>query len=221
MIDPDFFTELVSATRVTVLLALSSTLVLILLAPSIAWWLSRSRSRLRSVVEATTALPLVLPPTVIGFYLLLGYSGVGNYSGYSLAFSFSGLVVGSVIYSLPFVIQPLTTAFRAIDNRVLEAAASLGATPRVQFLRVVLPMHRKSLIAAATLGFAHTLGEFGIVLMIGGNIEGETRVLSILLFDQVESLQYQNAHITALMMLFIALVMLSVIYRFQDQPRDD
>ena len=227
MISDIFWSELITATRVTLSLALITTITLTLLCPPLAWWLSQTQHRLRPFIEALASLPLVLPQTVIGFYLLLSLSPDGfigsswmALTGESLAFSFSGLVLGSVIYSLPFVLQPLVTAFRTMDEQLLEAAAALGASPITRFFSVVLPMHKRALIAAATLGFAHTLGEFGIVLMIGGNLEGETRVLSIVLFDQVESLRYQDAHTTALLMLVLALLTLTLIYRYQGPSRD-
>ena len=172
-------------------------------------------------MEALTALPLVLPPTVMGFYLLLAMAPGGPFGalwasvlGAPLAFTFAGLVIGSMIYSLPFVTGPLASAFRTTDSGLLEAAASLGASPQVRFLRLVLPLHRKALVAAAVLGFAHTVGEFGIVLMIGGNIPGETRVLSIALFDRVEMLDYGAAHAIAAGLLAFSLVVLTCTYRW-------
>lgn len=211
--------DLVQSLGVSLALALVTTLVLLLVTPPLAWWLARSNSRLRAPVEALVALPMVLPPTVLGFYLLLamatdGFLGTGwqAISGRPLAFTFSGLVVGSVIYSLPFVAQPLTASFRNTSQTLLEAAAVLGDSPARRFLRLVLPLHWRALIAAAALGFAHTLGEFGIILMIGGNIPGETRVLSILLFDQVESLNYGAAHVTALVLLGFSLLALTATY---------
>ena len=187
--------DLLQSLGVTLLLAAATTLILLLIAPPLAWWLARTRHRSRPFLEALVALPLVLPPTVLGFYLLLAMAGDGllgqlwtTLTGDPLAFTFAGLVIGSVIYSLPFVSQPLTTSFRNTDAVLLDAATLLGSSPVERFFRLVLPLHRRALIAAAVLGFAHTLGEFGIVLMIGGNIPGETRVLSILLFDQVETL---------------------------------
>jgi molybdate transport system permease protein len=213
------------AAAVSLGLATVTTLLLLLLSPPLAWWLARSRSRARSLVEALVALPLVLPPTVIGFYLLLamapdGFLGITWHaiSGQALAFSFSGLVIGSLVYSLPFVVQPLSASFRTVDPGLLEAAAALGANPRRRFLTLVLPMHRRALLAAGVLGFAHTVGEFGIVLMIGGNIPGETRVLSIALFDQVEALRYADAHATAGLLVTFAVATLILVYRLQANP---
>ena len=211
--------DLLQSLGVTLLLAAITTLILLLVAPPLAWWLARTRHRSRPFFEALVALPLVLPPTVLGFYLLLAMAGDGALgqlwtmlTGHSLAFTFAGLVVGSVIYSLPFVSQPLTASFRNTDGTLLDAATLLGTSPVARFFRLVLPLHRRALIAAAVLGFAHTLGEFGIVLMIGGNIPGETRVLSILLFDQVESLNYAVAHTTALILLGMSLAALTLTY---------
>lgn len=209
------------AAFVTGLLALVTTAILLLVAPPLAWWIARTRSKWRAPVEALTALPLVLPPTVMGFYLLLAMAPTGPLGAVSkaifgepLAFTFAGLVIGSMIYSLPFVAGPLASAFRGTDGRLLEAAASLGVSPAARFLRLVLPLHRKALIAAAVLGFAHTVGEFGIVLMIGGNIPGETRVLSIALFDRVEMLDYEAAHVIAAGLLAFSLLALTCTYRW-------
>ena len=213
------------ATAVSLSLATITTVLLLLASPPLAWWLARTRSRARSLVEALVALPLVLPPTVIGFYLLLamapdGFLGAGWHAatGQALAFSFSGLVIGSLLYSLPFVVQPLSASFRTVDPGLLEAAAALGADPRRRFLTLILPMHRRALLAAAVLGFAHTVGEFGIVLMIGGNIPGETRVLSIALFDQVEAMRYTDAHVTAGLLVAFAIATLVLVYRLQANP---
>ena len=209
------------AVFVTALLAFVTTVILLLVSPPLAWWIARTSSRWRAPVEALTALPLVLPPTVVGFYLLLAMAPAGILGGVSdaifgapLAFTFAGLVIGSMIYSLPFVAGPLASAFRTTDGRLLEAAASLGTPPLTRFLRLVLPLHRKALIAAAVLGFAHTVGEFGIVLMIGGNIPGETRVLSIALFDRVEMLDYAGAHVIAASLLAFSLIVLTFTYRW-------
>jgi molybdate transport system permease protein len=184
-------------------LRLATVTVLLLLAAGtpLAWWLSRRRTNFSALVESLVALPLILPPTVLGFYLLIllaPQTSIGHYwqqlTGSQLAFSFSALVIGSFIYSLPFVVQPLQSAFAQVPAGLLQAAATLGAPPLDQFRSVVLPLCKRSFITAASLGFAHTIGEFGVVLMIGGNIPGETRVLSIALYDQVESLQYGQAH---------------------------
>ena len=216
----DAAADILQAAWVTGALALVSTLILLVAAPPLAWWIARTRSRWRAPVEALAALPLVLPPTVLGFYLLIFMAKDGPLGalwmaifGAPLAFTFSGLVIGSAIYSLPLVTGPLATAFRGTDVGVLEAAASLGAGPAARFLRLLLPMHRKALVAAGTLGFAHTVGEFGIVLMIGGNIPGATRVLSIALFDRVEMLDYGAAHLIAAGLLAFSLVVLTFTYR--------
>ena len=209
------------AAIVTGLLALVTTAILLLAAPPLAWWIARTPSKWRAPVEALTTLPLVLPPTVMGFYLLLAMAPTGPLGAVSaaifgapLAFTFAGLVIGSMVYSLPFVAGPLTSAFRTTDAALLEAAASLGTPPAARFLRLVLPLHRKALLAAAVLGFAHTVGEFGIVLMIGGNIPGETRVLSIALFDRVEMLDYGAAHAIAAGLLAFSLLVLTATYRW-------
>ena len=213
--------DILQAAWVTAALALVATAILLLLAPPLAWWLARTGSRWRPVVEALTALPLVLPPTVLGFYLLLAMAPTGPLGylaqvlwGAPLAFTFGGLVVGSILYSLPFVTGPLASAFRTTDGGLLEAAASLGAPPTARFLRLALPLHRRALVAAGVLGFAHTVGEFGIVLMIGGNIPGATRVLSIALFDRVEALDYVGAHWIAGGLLIFSLVVLTATYRW-------
>lgn len=193
-------------------------MILLCLGTPLAWWLSQTRTRGKSVVEALIALPLVLPPTVLGFYLLLALSPTGpvgstlNSLGLpSLAFSFSGLVLGSVIYSLPFVVQPLQTSFVAVGRRPLEVAATLGAGPLDRFLNIVLPMSKLGYLTAIVLGFAHTMGEFGVVLMIGGNIPGQTQVLSIAIYDHVEALEYSQAHwLAGLLLLFSFLVLLTV-----------
>lgn len=217
--------DIVQAAWVTGLLALTTTAILLLASPPLSWWIARTRSKWRAPVEALVALPLVLPPTVLGFYLLLAMAPSGPLgaiaqavAGAPLAFTFTGLVIGSIIYSLPFVTGPLASAFRTTDGHLLEAAASLGVAPAARFLRLVLPMHRKALVAAGVLGFAHTVGEFGIVLMIGGNIPGETRVLSIALFDRVEMLDYAGAHVIAASLLVFSLVVLTFTYRWLRLP---
>ena len=188
--------------RLTLELAGITTAFLLLLGTPIAWWLARSRFRFKEAVAALVALPLVLPPTVLGFYLLiaLGPDGPGGFvarlfGGSSLAFSFPGLVIGSVIYSLPFTVQPIRSAFEAVGERPLEAAATLGASPWDAFRTVAVPLARPGLIAGAVLGFAHTVGEFGVILMIGGNIPGATRVLSIAIYDHVELMEWGTAHL--------------------------
>lgn len=203
----------------TLQLAAVTTLILLLLGTPLAWWLAQTRSRLRGPIEALIALPLVLPPTVLGFYLLLllGQDGpIGQLMvgmGLpALAFSFWGLVAGSVVYSLPFVVQPLQTAFAGIHRPLLEAAATLGATGSDRFLSVVLPLSRVGYLTAIVLGFAHTLGEFGVVLMLGGNIPGETQVLSIAIYDHVESLQYSQAHWLSGILLVLSFAVLLTVY---------
>ena len=208
-----------TAIRLTLELATVSTLILLLLGTPIAWWLARTRSWLKGPLGALVALPLVLPPTVIGFYLLvtLGPNGpVGQLTdalGWQrLPFSFAGLVVGSVIYSLPFVVQPLQNAFEAIGTRPLEAAATLRAGPLDTFFSVVLPLARPGFVTAAILGFAHTVGEFGVVLMIGGNIPGQTRVVSVQIFDHVEAMEYAQAHWLAGGMVVFSFFVLLALY---------
>ncbi len=200
-------------------LATVSTVVLLVFGTPLAWWLARTKSRARPIAEAIVALPLVLPPTVLGFYLLvfLGPAGpIGRVleaiGGPRLVFSFTGLVVGSVLYSLPFVVQPLHNAFRAIPNRILDAAATLRARPFDRFKSVALPLARPGFLTAATLGFAHTVGEFGVVLMIGGSIPGRTEVLSIALFNHVEALEYAEAHTLAAGLLVFSFAVLVAVY---------
>jgi molybdate transport system permease protein len=195
----------------TLLLASITTVVLLVVGTPIAWWLARTRARSREVVAAIVALPLVLPPTVLGFYLLLalGPAGPGGWIAQlfgerSLAFRFEGLVIGSVIYSMPFVVQPIRNAFEAIGGRPLEVAATLRASPWDTFWSVAMPLARPGFLTGAVLGFAHTVGEFGVVLMIGGNIPGQTRVLSIAIYDYVESLEWAQAHVLAAGMLFFS-----------------
>ncbi len=202
----------------TLELATYSTLLLLALGTPLAWWLARTTSRLRPVVDALVALPLVLPPTVLGFYLLIALSPDGLIGQPlralglpGLAFSFPGLVVGSVIYSLPFVVQPLRNAFAALGARPLEVAATLGAGPAERFFLVVLPLTRLGYLSAAVLGFAHTLGEFGVVLMIGGNIPGETQVVSIAIYEHVEALAYGSAHVLAATLLILSFLVLLLV----------
>ena len=208
------------AIRLTLALAAITTIALLILGTPLAWWLSRHRGSVPAMLESVIALPLILPPTVLGFYLLLLFAPgtwLGRLwlqlTGSQLAFSFSALVIGSVIYSLPFVVQPLQSAFARVPDDLLQAAATLGATPRDQFLSVVLPLTRRSFITAASLGFAHTVGEFGVILMIGGNIPGETQVLSVALYDYVESLQFEQAHRLAGIMVVFSLALLFFLYR--------
>ena len=188
----------------TLQLAVLTTLILLVIGTPIAWWLARSRWRWKDVVAAFVAIPLVLPPTVLGFYLLvaLGPHGPGGalaslWGGRTLAFSFPGLVIGSVLFSMPFVVQPIRNAFEALGDRPLEVAATLRATPWRTFWTVAVPLARPGFLTGAVLGFAHTVGEFGVVLMIGGNIPGKTKVLSVALFDYVETSQWLEANILA------------------------
>lgn len=203
----------------TLKLAILTTVILLAVSPFIAWWLAKTQHRLRPLFEALIALPLVLPPTVLGFYLLLAFSPnflPGQWwqsiTGSSLAFSFSGLLIGSVIYSLPFVVQPLQAGFTTLGNKELEAADTLGLSRWQKIRYIIVPMTSRSFILAGVMGFAHTLGEFGVVLMIGGNIPGETQVLSIALFEHVEALEYQQAHQIAAGLLISSIVILVLMY---------
>lgn len=204
---------------VTLHLAAVTTVILLLIGTPLAWWLARTRSRIKPAVEAITALPLVLPPTVLGFYLLVILSPgapVGAFwvsvTGDALTFSFAGLVVASVLYSLPFAVQPLESAFESIGPAPIETAASLGASPFDAFVNVVVPMSVRGFVTAAVLTFTHTLGEFGVVLMVGGNIPGETRVLSIAIYEHVETLQYGEAHVLAGGLLIFSFLVLVLVY---------
>ncbi len=216
----------ISAVWLTLELASLTTLLLLTIGTPIAWWLSRTRSRLKGPLGALIALPLVLPPTVLGFYLLvlMGPHGpVGQLTealGLGvLPFTFPGLVVGSVIYSMPFVIQPLQNSFEAVGERPLEVAATLRAGPWDSFFSVMLPLARPGLITAAILGFAHTVGEFGIVLMMGGNIPGLTRTVSVQIFDHVEAMEYMQAHwLAGGMVVFSFIVLLSLYSSRQTNP---
>src|SRR5574337_203134 len=208
-----------SAVALTLELAGLTTLILLVLGTPLAWWLARTRSWWKGPVGALVALPLVLPPSVLGFYLLvtLGPQGpVGRVTealGLGLLpFTFSGLVVGSVLYSMPFVVQPIQNAFEAVGPRPLEVAATLRASPLDQFWSVLLPLARPGYLTAAVMGFAHTVGEFGVVLMIGGNIPGKTRVMSVQIYDHVEALEYTQAHWLSAAMLAFAFVVLLALY---------
>jgi molybdate transport system permease protein len=209
--------EIAEAVGLTLTLAAVVTALLLLLGTPLSWWLARARTGWRESIAAVVSLPLVLPPTVLGFYLLiaLGPNGPGGaiaglWGARTLAFSFEGLVIGSVIYSLPFMVQPLRSAFEAIGEEPLEAAASLGASPWQRFLRVAIPLARNGYITGAVLTFAHTVGEFGVVLMIGGNIPGETKVLSIQIYDYVERLEWGNAHVLSLGMVLFAFAVIAI-----------
>lgn len=207
----------------TIQLSAVTVFILLLVGTPLAWWLAFTRSRLRTVVEATTALPLILPPTVMGFYLLIllgPATPVGAFwvqmTGSTLTFSFAGLVVASVLYSLPFAVQPLQTAFEGVGRDVLDAAATLRASPLDAFFSVASPLARRGYLTAAVLSFAHTVGEFGVVLMVGGNIAGETKVISIAIYEQVETLNYTQAHILSaglLVFSFAVLLILSLVNR--------
>lgn len=208
-----------SAIWLTLQLAAASTVVLLLLGTPLAWWLARARGRAKTVVEALTAMPLVLPPTVLGFYLLILFSPsapIGGFwvtlTGSSLTFSFSGLVIASVIYSLPFMVQPLHAAFENLGRTPLEAAASLRASPLDAFFRVVLPLSKRGFLTAVVLSFAHTVGEFGVVLMVGGNIPERTRVISIAIYEHVETLDYAQAHTLAGGLLIFSFAVLLAVY---------
>jgi len=207
-----------TAIWLTIQLAGITTLALLVVATPLAWWLAFTRSRLKPVIETLTALPLILPPTVLGFYFLiiLGPAGtIGKWwlevTGSTLTFSFTGLVIASMIYSLPFVVQPIANAFADMGHKPLEEAASLGASPLDRFFSVALPLSKRGVLTAAILGFAHTVGEFGVVLMVGGNIPGKTRVISISIFESVETLEYSSAHqMSALLIAFSFTVLLVV-----------
>jgi molybdate transport system permease protein len=215
-----------AAIWLTLKLATLVTLLLLALGTPLAWWLAHTRSRLRHAVGAVVALPIVLPPTVIGFYLLLvlGPNGAVGHLTQALdlgllPFTFPGLVIASVLYSMPFVVQPLQNAFEAIGARPLEAAATLRAGPWDTFWSVAVPLARPGFLTAAVLGFAHTVGEFGVVLMIGGNIPDKTRVISVQLYDHVEALEYAQAHWLAGAMLVFSFIVLLALYTFHPQAR--
>ncbi len=213
-----------AAIRLTLKLATVVTLLLLAIGTPVAWWLARTRSRLKHAVAAVVALPLVLPPTVIGFYLLLalGPNGwIGRLTSALglglLPFTFAGLVLASVLYSMPFVVQPLQNAFEAIGERPLEVAATLRASPWDTFWTVAVPLARPGFLSAAVLGFAHTVGEFGVVLMIGGNIPDKTRVVSVQIYDHVEALEYAQAHWLSGAMLVFSFLVLLVLYTVNPQ----
>jgi molybdate transport system permease protein len=206
-----------SALWVTLRLACMTVLVLLIVGTPIAWWLAHTRSRFRTTVEALVALPIVLPPTVLGFYILVAlgpYGPIGRLTGITFAFTFWGLVIASAFYSMPFVIQPLHAAFEAVGKAPLEAAWSLRASPLDAFLTVASPMAIRGYISGIVLGFAHTMGEFGVVLMVGGSIPGKTRVLSTTVFDHVEVMEYAQAHIISAGMLVFSFLVLLGVYVF-------
>ena len=224
------FTELVSTDPgpllLTLRLAAVSTLILLLIGTPVAWWLANTKTRARPLIEAVVALPIVLPSTVLGFYLLIllsPQSMLGGWwfelTGQSLTFSFSGLVVASVIYSFPFVVQPLQNAFESVGHELMETAYTLGAKPLDAFFSVAVPLARRGFLTGGVLGFAHTLGEFGVVLMVGGNIPGETRVVSIAIYDHVESMAYAQAHALSLLLLLIAFLTMLLMYLFNHRFR--
>jgi len=212
------------AVWLTIRLASVTTVVLLLIGTPLAWWLARTRSWFKHPINAVVALPIVLPPTVLGFYLLLMLGPQGPIGELTTAlglgtlpFTFTGLVVGSVVYSLPFVVQPIQNAFEALGERPLEVAATLRASNWDRFFTVALPLARPGFLTATVLGFAHTIGEFGVVLMIGGAIPGETKVLSVAIYDHVETLDYAHAHVLAAGMVVFAFVVLLVLYSINRQ----
>ena len=203
-------------------LAAFAVVLLLLIATPLAWWLAFTRRRVRSLVEAVVALPLVLPPTVLGFYVLVAIgpmSPVGRayarVAGHGLPFTFEGLLIASVLYSMPFAVQPFAVEFASVDRRLLEASWSLGVSPLGTFRRVVLPLSIRGLITGVVLSFAHTLGEFGVVLMVGGNLPGVTRTVSISIYDAVQSLDYAAASRTSLLLLIVSFVILASTYSLQ------
>jgi molybdate transport system permease protein len=216
----------IQAILLTIRLAAIVTSILLLVGTPIAWWLARSRSRWKGPIGAVVALPLVLPPSVLGFYLLLAMGPYGPVGGLTralgfepLPFTFWGLVLASVFYSLPFMVQPLQNAFEAVGDRPLEVAASLRASPLDTFFTVVLPMALPGYLSASILTFAHTVGEFGVVLMIGGNIPGVTRVASVQIYDHVEALEYAQAHRLAAVMLVFSFLVLLALYAWRPNTR--
>lgn len=216
----------VDALYTTLKLAFISVAILLLLATPLAWWLSQTKRSVARIVEALVAMPLVLPPTVLGFYLLIlmGPQGsLGSWwvslTGSTLSFSFAGLVIASCVHSLPFVVQPLQSAFESIGQAPLRAAHSLGATPRDTFLSVVLPMARRGYITAAVLSFAHTLGEFGVLLMVGGNIPGQTRVASVAIYEHVEALDYASANRLSLILIAVSFTVLLGVFVLNGRHR--
>lgn len=204
---------------ISIKLALVTVTLLLIIGIPLSYWLSRSRSQVKHIIEALVSMPLILPPTVLGFYLLIAMGpdsflgGPFNYiTGNRLTFTFTGLVIGSMIYSLPFVIQPLQLAFEKVENGYIEVAKTLGASPTYTFFFVTLPMAKEGLISATVLGIAHTIGEFGVVLMIGGNIPGKTQVISIAIYDYVEMMDYTSAHILSAFLLTISFCALVTTY---------
>src|SRR3984885_1501469 len=207
------------AFRLTIVLAVVVSIILTVVGLPLASWIAFSRRRWKFLVEALVALPIVLPPTVLGFYVLVALgsrSPLGrawqSFTGHTLAFTFGGLVIGSIIYSLPFAVQPFAASFAQVDRRLIAASATLGASNLRTFVRVILPLSIPGLVTGIALSFAHTMGEFGVVLMVGGNIPGITRTVSIDIYDQVQALNYSAANQTALVLLALSFVMLSIVY---------
>ena len=228
MVTEFFGASTLEAILLTLKLAFITSSLLLLIALPLAWFLANWQSKAKPLVMSILALPLVLPPTVLGFYLLIAFSpqstlgqGWQSLTGSNLVFSFEGLVLGSVIYSLPFALQPLYSGFSQLDNRYLDVAKTLGFSAAEAFMKIVLPLSKAPIVVALGLSFAHTIGEFGVVLMIGGNIPGETQVLSIALYEQVEALEYKSAHNLSLALLVVSFVMLSALYRFNGVTRSD
>jgi molybdate transport system permease protein len=214
------------AFELTIRLAVLVAAILLVIGLPIAYWIAYSRWRWKFLVEAIVALPIVLPPTVLGFYVLIAlgpHSPLGRWwqalTGHTLAFTFEGLVIGSVIYSLPFAVQPFAAAFTSVDPRLLAASATLGASRLRTFIEIVLPLSISGVITGAALSFAHTMGEFGVVLMVGGNIPGVTRTVSIDIYDKVQAFDYASANVTALVLLLISFVILSVVYALNRRGR--
>lgn len=210
----------------TIRLAVVVTALLLVIGVPIAYWIAFSRRRWKFLVEAIVALPIVLPPTVLGFYVLVALgrrSPLGAWwqslTGHPLAFSFEGLVIGSVLYSLPFSVQPFAASFGSVDRRLLAASETLGASRLRSFWKVIMPLSVSGLVTGIALTFAHTMGEFGVVLMVGGNIPGVTRTLSINIYDQVQNLDFRGANVTALTLMAIAFVLLSLVYSFNRKFR--
>lgn len=208
-----------SALALTLRLALVVTALLLIIATPLAWWLARTRTALKPAVEAIVAMPLVLPPTVLGFYLLIAFNPAAplgafwlQATGDTLAFSFAGLVIASLLYSLPFAVQPLQAAFERVEAGLLEAAASLGARPVDAFFSVAAPLSARGFITAGVLAFAHTLGEFGVILMVGGAIPGETKVVSIAIYEHVETLRYGQAHALSAILLALSFAVLLAVF---------
>lgn len=210
----------------TIKLASLTTIILLLIGIPLSWWLAFTHNKLKPVIEALVAIPLVLPPTVLGFYLMIllgsnGFLGQASqyFTGVTLAFTFTGLVIASVLYSMPFVIQPLQAAFEKLDDRTIEAAYLLGANKLRVFYSIVVPMSRRGFLTAIILGFSHTVGEFGVVLMVGGNIPGETQVVSIAIYELVESLEYESAHQLSFGLMLFSFVVLYLVYASQSPRR--